>query len=37
MAESTKNNQAKKIDTSAVELVRREERRRRRKRNQLLI
>lgn len=36
MAESTKNNQAKKIDTSAVELVRREERRRRRKRNQVL-
>lgn len=36
MAESTKKNQAKKIDTSAVELVRREERRRRRKRNQVL-
>ena len=36
MAESTKKNQVKKIDTSAVELVRREERRRRRKRNQVL-
>lgn len=35
MAEKAKNSQAKKTDTSAVELIRREERRRRRKRNQV--
>ena len=33
MAENARNSQAKKTDTSAVDLIRREERRRRRKRN----
>ena len=35
MAENARSSQAKKTDTSAVDLIRREERRRRRKRNQV--
>ena len=35
MAKNARNSQAKKTDTSAVDLIRREERRRRRKRNQV--